>query len=249
MARPGTGSGSSAPPPDAYHAGAAVWVADPASAKATPSGRKAPAVWLQGTVTALEGEGSSLALTVDVGGGRSLTAPAADCPLQNSRDDTLDDLVRADFLHEPGYEREGGRSARRAMGAARRAGVAASQTPAQCGPRCGALLAAPWRGLRVGGGRGRATRSRPPAAPRPPSPPSILHTLRVRYELDMIYTYSGNILIAVRDGEELAARRAATTAAARSRRPRPSRPTRTSGCATCTAPAPWPATAACLSGS
>lgn len=26
---------------------------------------------------------------------------------------------------------------------------------------------------------------------------SILHTLRVRYELDMIYTYSGNILIAV----------------------------------------------------
>ena len=27
---------------------------------------------------------------------------------------------------------------------------------------------------------------------------SILHTLRVRYTLDMIYTYSGNILIAVR---------------------------------------------------
>ena len=26
---------------------------------------------------------------------------------------------------------------------------------------------------------------------------SILHTLRVRYTLDMIYTYSGNILIAV----------------------------------------------------
>lgn len=25
----------------------------------------------------------------------------------------------------------------------------------------------------------------------------ILHTLRVRYTLDMIYTYSGNILIAV----------------------------------------------------
>ena len=49
-----------------------------------------------------------------------------------------------------------------------------------------------------------------PASP-PPDPPaahhvltpfhtSNLHTLRVRYELDMIYTYSGNILIAVRGG-------------------------------------------------
>ena len=102
MAPPTGAGGGASPSPDAYHAGAAVWVADPASAKATPSGRRAPAVWLQGTVVALEGEGASLALTVDVGGGRSLAAPAADCPLQNGRDDTLDDLVRADFLHEPG---------------------------------------------------------------------------------------------------------------------------------------------------
>lgn len=28
---------------------------------------------------------------------------ASDCFLQNERDDTLDDLVRSDFLHEPGY--------------------------------------------------------------------------------------------------------------------------------------------------
>ncbi|KAK9829628.1 hypothetical protein WJX72_006968 [[Myrmecia] bisecta] len=58
---------------------------------------------------------------------------AADCPLQNERDDTVDDLVKSDFLHEPG----------------------------------------------------------------------ILHTLRVRYTLDMIYTYSGNILIAANPHKRL----------------------------------------------
>ena len=37
----------------------------------------------------------------------------------------------------------------------------------------------------------------------------ILHTLRVRYTLDMIYTYSGNILIAVSPapGEQVACAR------------------------------------------
>ena len=28
--------------------------------------------------------------------------PPAECPLQNERDDTVDDLVKSDFLHEPG---------------------------------------------------------------------------------------------------------------------------------------------------
>jgi len=54
----------------------------------------------------------------------------------------------------------------------------------------------------AGGRRTLARRALTPAVPLPPLP-SILHTLRVRYELDMIYTYSGNILIAVgRGGEE-----------------------------------------------
>ncbi|EFN53725.1 hypothetical protein CHLNCDRAFT_25512 [Chlorella variabilis] len=59
--------------------------------------------------------------------------PAGDCCLQNERDDTVDDLVKSDFLHEPG----------------------------------------------------------------------ILHTLQVRYGLDSIYTYSGNILIAANPHKRL----------------------------------------------
>jgi len=32
-----------------------------------------------------------------------VTIKASECFLQNERDDTVDDLVRSDFLHEPGY--------------------------------------------------------------------------------------------------------------------------------------------------
>lgn len=63
--------------------------------------------------------------------------------------------------------------------------------------------------------------TRPPVPPRVAAPgtSSILHTLRVRYALDSIYTYSGNILIAVRGRRGrgagmLAAAAAAATAAA-----------------------------------
>lgn len=31
----------------------------------------------------------------------------SDCPLRNERDDTVDDLVKSDFLHEPGYSTVG----------------------------------------------------------------------------------------------------------------------------------------------
>lgn len=34
--------------------------------------------------------------------GTTITLPPLDCPLQNERDDTVDDLVKSDFLHEPG---------------------------------------------------------------------------------------------------------------------------------------------------
>jgi myosin-5 len=62
-----------------------------------------------------------------------IEAQASQCCLQNERDDTVDDLVRSDFLHEPG----------------------------------------------------------------------ILHTLGVRYGMDSIYTYSGQILIAANPHKRL----------------------------------------------
>ena len=34
--------------------------------------------------------------------GAVIQAIASECYLQNERDDTVDDLVRSDFLHEPG---------------------------------------------------------------------------------------------------------------------------------------------------
>ena len=64
---------------------------------------------------------------------KSVEVLASDCHLQNERDDTVDDLVRSDHLHEPG----------------------------------------------------------------------ILHTLKVRYSMDAIYTYSGQILIATNPHKQL----------------------------------------------
>ena len=108
----------------ACHVGSAVWVAEGTGSAseggpAVPSSRKKPGRWLKGTVVAVGGGGaaassssSSRTLTVETEDGRTLAGvPESDCPLQNSRDDTLDDLVRADFLHEPGYERGVFRSA------------------------------------------------------------------------------------------------------------------------------------------
>ena len=88
---------------DAYHVGAAVWVAD-GLPKATPSGRALPTTWLQARVTGVEGPPGDRVLALETDDGRAALTRvrAADCPLQNARDDTLDDLVRADFLHEPG---------------------------------------------------------------------------------------------------------------------------------------------------
>ena len=57
---------------------------------------------LRGSVRAVAGPASAPRLTVEAEDGTTLEADAADCPLQNGRDDTLDDLVKADFLHEPG---------------------------------------------------------------------------------------------------------------------------------------------------
>ena len=32
-----------------------------------------------------------------------MSLPSSECPLQNETDDTVDDLVKSDYLHEPGY--------------------------------------------------------------------------------------------------------------------------------------------------
>lgn len=105
----------------------------PSSATANRNNVKAKrtkgSVWHRGVVQkvdpALEG-GETGVLVVETEDGVVAHVPATACHLQNERDDIVDDLIRSDFLHEPG----------------------------------------------------------------------ILHTLNVRYNLDAIYTYSGNILIA-----------------------------------------------------
>ncbi|DBB00655.1 hypothetical protein WJX82_006589 [Trebouxia sp. C0006] len=116
----------------AYHVGAQVWVQVKGPADAL--GRKGAARWVRGRVTAVSTEKNGISLVeVQTEENHNLTLKAADCPLQNERDDTVDDLVKSDFLHEPG----------------------------------------------------------------------ILQTLRVRYGLDLIYTYSGNILIAANPHKRL----------------------------------------------
>ncbi|KAK9796643.1 hypothetical protein WJX73_007169 [Symbiochloris irregularis] len=108
----------------AYHPGCPVWVPEKAQG---PDGNLKAARWLKGKVVSLvRGPDGTGLLEVQTEEGTTVTLAPLECPLQNERDDTVDDLVKSDFLHEPG----------------------------------------------------------------------ILHTLRVRYTLDMIYTYSGNILIA-----------------------------------------------------
>ncbi|KAK9842297.1 hypothetical protein WJX81_005127 [Elliptochloris bilobata] len=111
---------------NAHHVGSLVWVPEK-GVDGTLFRSKKVARWVRGRVAALRpgGDGQLLLEVVTEEGEQHLLAPG-EAPLQNERDDTVDDLVKSDFLHEPG----------------------------------------------------------------------ILHTLRVRYTLDMIYTYSGNILIA-----------------------------------------------------
>lgn len=93
-----------------------------------PLGEPTPFNFLQFKIlqATFKNDEGRISLTVRTEDGVLLDALASDCCLQNERDDTVDDLVRSDFLHEPG----------------------------------------------------------------------ILHTLKVRYGMDAIYTYSGQILIA-----------------------------------------------------
>ncbi|BDA45618.1 Myosin-17 [Coccomyxa sp. Obi] len=118
-------------PIQAHHVGSLVWVPERNAVDA--QGQKKAAGWVKGRVVAeKKNKAGETLLDVQTDAGIQTLTPA-ECPLQNERDDTVDDLVKSDFLHEPG----------------------------------------------------------------------ILHTLRVRYTLDMIYTYSGNILIAANPHKRL----------------------------------------------
>ena len=85
----------------AYHVGAQVWV--PVKGPADALGRKGAARWVKGSVTSVSTEKSGTSLVeVQTEENHNLALKASECPLQNERDDTVDDLVKSDFLHEPG---------------------------------------------------------------------------------------------------------------------------------------------------
>lgn len=60
--------------------------------------------WVRGRVAGLRAgaDGQALLEVVTEEGAKHTLAPA-EAPLQNERDDTVDDLVKSDFLHEPGW--------------------------------------------------------------------------------------------------------------------------------------------------
>ncbi|KAL4419268.1 hypothetical protein ABPG77_004826 [Micractinium sp. CCAP 211/92] len=118
-----------------FHAGSQVWVPVEAPGRSSAKDKRRVVHWRRGVVQAVhkQADGEPLVDVVTEEGQEVAGLPAGDCCLQNERDDTVDDLVKSDFLHEPG----------------------------------------------------------------------ILHTLRVRYSLDSIYTYSGNILIAANPHKRL----------------------------------------------
>lgn len=122
---------SAGPESWAHQVGSEVWVPN-----SLQPGGKGGSGWARGRVTqlltAVSGEAIGL-MRVSMEEGWESKVQASDCYLVNERDDTLDDLVKSDYLHEAG----------------------------------------------------------------------ILQTLRVRYGLDTIYTYSSNILIAVNPHKRL----------------------------------------------
>lgn len=96
-------AGNQAAQTQAYHIGSQVWIPE-RSQQLGPDGKPRPARWVKGTVVAVQTDPAGTAVVeVETEEGAKHTMPAVECPLQNERDDTVDDLVRSDFLHEPGY--------------------------------------------------------------------------------------------------------------------------------------------------
>ncbi|KAH7619484.1 hypothetical protein Ndes2526B_g06464 [Nannochloris sp. 'desiccata'] len=120
----------------AYHEGSLVWVpqVETVNSLSADGSKKKITSWRRGTVNSIAKRTEDDAvLSIRTEDGALIESQASECCLQNERDDTVDDLVRSDFLHEPG----------------------------------------------------------------------ILHTLGVRYGMDSIYTYSGQILIAANPHKRL----------------------------------------------
>ena len=85
----------------AHHIGSLVWAPERTGTDA--QGNKRAAGWVKGRVIAERKDAAGevvLEVQTDLG---TQTLRPPECPLQNERDDTVDDLVKSDFLHEPGY--------------------------------------------------------------------------------------------------------------------------------------------------
>lgn len=99
MARVGKQSACTA----AYHAGAQVWV--PLKGAQDLTGKRGAGRWVKGRVVSISMDRNGInIIEVQTEEMQELALKASDCPLQNDRDDTVDDLVKSDFLHEPGCE-------------------------------------------------------------------------------------------------------------------------------------------------
>ena len=99
LARVGKQSASTA----AYHVGAQVWV--PVKGAQDLTGKRGAGRWVKGRVTSISTDRNGInIIEVQTEEMQELALKASDCPLQNDRDDTVDDLVKSDFLHEPGCE-------------------------------------------------------------------------------------------------------------------------------------------------
>ena len=99
-----------------FHPGSLVWALPDSSTKGIQKDIKkvkshirskdchSEGFWRRGVVESVSRDGSdSVVVLVKFENGEISMVKAAECFLQNERDDNVDDLVRSDFLHEPGY--------------------------------------------------------------------------------------------------------------------------------------------------
>lgn len=85
----------------AYHPGSNVWVPETSPEPGNLRGKVVR--WVKGQIIGATNEGpNGSLLLVRTEEGHEHKMRPSELPLQNERDDTVDDLVKSDFLHEPG---------------------------------------------------------------------------------------------------------------------------------------------------